>query len=136
MQEISGHGFTCFAISKGEKNLTIKCHKDLHHVRVTYIIKACLSVPRKIKEEEMLTKDSLSFIFILCFNFAVCYDRISFQGVGRHVGVAFSSWLLSSGTQSKKNMNINFLILSTSVNFCCIYCYLKDCSKRGCQTKK
>lgn len=55
MQEISGHGFTCFAILKGEKNLTIKCHKDLHHV--TYIIKACLSVPRKIKEgEEMLTK--------------------------------------------------------------------------------
>ena len=57
MQEISRRGFTYFAISKGEKNLTINCHKDLHHVRVTYNIKACLSVPRKIKEEEeMLTK--------------------------------------------------------------------------------
>lgn len=58
MQGIKGHGFTCFAISKGEKNLTIKCHKDLYHVTVLmYIIKTCLTIPRKIKqEEEMLTK--------------------------------------------------------------------------------
>ena len=40
------------------KNLTIKCHKDLYHVTVlTYSIKTCLTIPRKIKqEEEMLTK--------------------------------------------------------------------------------
>lgn len=65
MQGIKGRGFTCFAISltcfatsKGEKNLTIKCHKDLYHVTVlTYIIKTCLTIPGKIKQEkEMLTK--------------------------------------------------------------------------------
>ena len=42
---------------KGKKS--IKCHKDLYHVTVlTYIIKTCLTIPRKLikQEEEMLTK--------------------------------------------------------------------------------
>ena len=50
--------FHLFCYIERGKNLTIKCHKDLYHVTVlTYIIKTCLTMPRKIKqEEEMLTK--------------------------------------------------------------------------------
>lgn len=90
-----------------------------HKVSQRFSPRYSLTISRKITEEKVLQKDSLSCIFILCFNFAVCYDRISFQGVGRHIGVTFSSWFLSSRTQSKKDMNIFkiYLLLLIFVSF-------------------